>query len=149
MLSFFRINAPSFLLPPPLVIFFQEFSLFGHLNIENLLNLSRFESVVTALLQRYETTQQQQQPHEEEEQMQQQQQQQQQEQRRYEQGRRIWSARARKKRGDAQAFVQCPRCDSPSTDEAEVSCAQCAIVRVFFNNRCCRLLKEVRLSRSS
>ncbi len=102
----------SFLLSPPLVNFFQEFSLFGHLSIENLLNLSRFESVVTALLQRYETQQQQQQQREE-------------------RGRRIWSASARKKRGDAQAFVQCPRCDSPSTDEAEVSRAKCAMVRGF------------------
>jgi hypothetical protein len=113
--SFINNNAPSFLsflLSPPLVNFFQEFSLFGHLGIENLMNLSRFESVVTALLQRYETTQQQQKQQQHEE-----------------QGRRIWSASARKKRGDAQAFVQCPRCDSPSTDEAEVIRAKCALVR--------------------
>ena len=69
-----------------------------------MLNLSRFESVVAEVLRKYES-------------MQQQQQQQQQDQR----CKRRVSARSRKKGGGAQELVQVPACDSPSTDEAEVT----------------------------
>ena len=82
--------------------------MFGHLNIESLGNLSRFESVVNALLRKHESKLEQQQhdgP-----------------------GKTRVSSRSRKKGGDARALVQCPRCDSPSTDEAEVSCSNIACV---------------------
>ena len=90
--------------PHAFVVFSQEFSLFGHLNIENMLNISRFESVVDALLRAHDFEQQQQQ-----------QQQQQLDK---------WKtpAKAKKRGGDAQGLVQVPACDSPSTDEAEVTC---------------------------
>ena len=84
--------------------------MFGHLNIESLGNLSRFESVVNALLRKHESKlEQQQQQHDEPRKT------------------RV-SSRSRKKGGDARALVQCPRCDSPSTDEAEVSCSNVGCV---------------------
>ena len=82
--------------PPP-----QEFSLFGHLNIEGLLNLSRFESVVSAALIKHELKLGQ---------------------KRDEQGRAAkWSAGGHRRAGARQGLVQVPRCDSPSSDEAEVN----------------------------
>jgi hypothetical protein len=80
--------------------------LFGHLNIENMLNFSRFESVVAAALHLHASWQQQQQ-------------QQQQDQH----SKRKTSAKSRKRGGDVQGLVQLPACDSPSTDEAEVALA--------------------------
>ena len=79
----------------------QEFSLFGHLNIEGLLNLSRFESVVSAALIKHELKLGQ---------------------KRDEQGRAAkWSAGGHRRAGARQGLVQVPRCDSPSSDEAEVN----------------------------
>jgi hypothetical protein len=78
----------------------QEFSLFGHLTIENMLNISRFETIVSELLRKYQSVPQQQDA---------------------QRGKRWPSPWSRKRGGAAQGPVQVPACDSPSTDEAEVN----------------------------